>query len=76
MLAGQNFKVKSIKNDVVTFDFDGRECSYILNPFELSHEGHDPVKVGDVLSAAKDSTPGDSTLVQARCGCRALLRPN
>ncbi len=60
----------------VVVNRDGTDRRYLLDPFERSHEGHAAVKPGDVLVAVTDTTPGGSTLVQAPCGCSALLRPN
>jgi hypothetical protein len=75
MPKGQTFRVKTVSGNEVTVEMGGSERRYLLNPFARGHEGHGPVQAGDVLVAVSDSTPGDSTLVTAPCGCRVLLRP-
>lgn len=73
MITGQTLRITSVDGNTVTFEAGGSECRYILEPFLRGHEAHAPVKPGDVLAAIRNSTPGDSTLVQAPCGCQALL---
>ena len=75
MREGQVLRVKALLVDKITVDGDG-EHRYSLGPAHRRHDGHDAMKLGDVLVVAKDSAPNGATLVTMPCGCDRLLFAN
>ena len=75
MREGQVLRVETLAVDKITVDGDG-EHRYSLGPAHRTHDGHGPLKPGDVLVVAKDSAPNGDALVTMPCGCDRLLLAN
>src|SRR5438093_10286200 len=72
---GQVLRVKALTIEKITVERDG-EHHYSLGPARSTHDGHGPLKIGDVLGVAKDSAPNGDTLVKMPCGCDRILFAN
>src|SRR5207249_1664038 len=65
---GQVLRVKALTIEKITVERDG-EHHYSLGPARSTHDGHGPLKIGDVLGVARVSAPIGDTLGKLTCGC-------